>query len=207
MKMELSFWQGLQTVLYDIWTINRWRPVVGYEGLYEVDWLCNVRSLNYHLTGKTQILKTGKDKAGYLMVCLSKEGKTTTLKNHRIGMQAWIPNPENKPCVNHKTHDVSNNNVFTQLEWVTQKENIKDAQEFGSFDNQAKGENNGKAKITEAIVIEIFRLYNVENWTQQRIADHFGIDRANVGYILRRKTWSHVPIPPEYLKSYIKKDI
>lgn len=100
-----------------------WLPVVGYEEAYEVSNLGNVRSLSGgHRGGK--VLKQSNNKRGYLFVGLYKNGKSTPSITHRIVAKAFIPNPENKPQVNHKD-GVRSNNIVTNLEWNTQSENIK----------------------------------------------------------------------------------
>jgi hypothetical protein len=198
--MELAFWNGLKTVFYDIWTINRWRPVVGYEGLYEVDWLCNVRTLNWQGTGRTKIIAANLRKDGYLQVNLSKNGIREQLLNHRVGMEAWIPNPENKRCVNHKTHVKTDNNVFTELEWATHKENTKDAQEFGSFANMskgekhsrlcAKGEKHGRCKFSDATIDRVHELRALGHLLRE-ISKELSMSPRHVSYILSGKLRNH----------------
>lgn len=67
-------------------------------------------------TGKVK--KLVKDKDGYLLVQLWKNGKLKSFRVHRLVAQAFIPNPDNLPCVNHKDEDKTNNNV-DNLEWCT----------------------------------------------------------------------------------------
>lgn len=90
--------------------------VPGYEGLYEVSNLGNVKSLR---SGK--LLKQSSNK-GYKYVSLTKEGKSRGFGVHRLVAMAFLPNPENLPEVNHKdeTHD---NNVLENLEWCSKKYN------------------------------------------------------------------------------------
>lgn len=100
-----------------------WKDIEGYEGLYKISNLGKVKSLNYHMTGKERILKPGKDNHGYLFVILYKEGKHKTCTVHRLVAEAFIPNPDKLPCVNHKDENPLNNNL-NNLEWCTHKYNI-----------------------------------------------------------------------------------
>lgn len=95
------------------------RPVEGYEGLYEVSNLGRVKSLKW---GKERILKPGMDGCGYLKANLYKEGKIKHFMVHRLVAQAFIPNPEGLPQINHKDEDKTNNRV-DNLEWCTAKYN------------------------------------------------------------------------------------
>ena len=108
-----------------------WRPVVGYEGLYEVSSYGRVRSMDRYVKysngrinlHKGRILSPGKDTNGYLQVILTCNGKHKSIKVHRLIVQAFIPNPDNLLEVNHKDEDKTNNSV-DNLEWCTRKYNI-----------------------------------------------------------------------------------
>lgn len=97
-----------------------WKPVVGYEGFYEVSNLGNVRS--YHF-GKTKLLKPGINKKGYLCVILSINGVRKTTTVHRLVLQSF--NPQKDAFRNHINHINENkkDNRIDNLEWVTAKEN------------------------------------------------------------------------------------
>ena len=99
-----------------------WKPIKGYEGLYEISNLGRVKSLNYNRTGKEEILKNAECSNGYLTVGLTKNGKQKLFKIHRLVAEAFIPNPENKPCIDH-INTIKNDNRVENLRWVTNEEN------------------------------------------------------------------------------------
>ncbi len=98
-----------------------WKDIVGYEGLYQVSNLGRVKSLYNYKRNGTNIL-TPRLKKGYYTVGLRKNGKRNWRGVHRLIAQAFIPNPNNYPCVNHKDENKLNN-VLENLEWCTIKYN------------------------------------------------------------------------------------
>lgn len=117
-------------------TIEIWKNVLGYEGLYQVSNLGRVKSLcrktrSGNISYKVRILKAGLTD-GYERVVLTKYGLRNTKKVHRLVAQAFIPNPENKPQVNHIDFNRSNN-IVTNLEWSTQLENNRHSRNAGRF--------------------------------------------------------------------------
>ena len=109
---------------------EEWRPIVGYEGLYEVSNTGQVRSLDMYVKSKSKsyrlhkgkVLSPGKDTDGYLKVCLSCNGKNKMFFVHRLAAQAFIPNPDNLPEINHKDENPGNNSV-DNLEWCDRSYN------------------------------------------------------------------------------------
>lgn len=91
-----------------------WKYIAGFEGLYMVSTLGNVKSIKF---GKERILSPGMQKNGYLMVILCKDGKTKHYSIHRLVAEAFIPNPFKLPCVNHK--GLKTDNRVEMLEWCS----------------------------------------------------------------------------------------
>lgn len=107
-----------------------WKDIKGYEGIYQVSNLGNVRSLDRYgfIKGnktffKGKQLKQKTDKRKYKRVSLCKEGKQRTITVHRLVMESFVENIFNYPCINHKDENPSNNKL-DNLEWCTQKYNI-----------------------------------------------------------------------------------
>lgn len=106
--------------------IEIYKNIEGYEGLYQVSNLGNVKSLERinknNRKVKEKILKPLKLNTKYLSIVLCKNGKNNRFLVHRLVAQAFIPNPENKPCIDHINTDRTDNRV-ENLRWVTYKEN------------------------------------------------------------------------------------
>ena len=104
--------------------VEIWKDIDGYEGLYQVSNLGRVKSLNYNHTGKERIRSSSKSSSGYCQIVLSKDGKKKIHLIHRLVAMAFVDGYEEGLVVNHIDED-KNNNVYTNLEWCTQKENMK----------------------------------------------------------------------------------
>lgn len=109
---------------------EKWLPVAGYEGLYEVSNLGRVKRLSSNDASKEKILKPQIQRDGYQRVTLSKKGQKKRMAIHRLVAIAFIPNPQNKEQVNHLDADKLNNKL-TNLQWATRKENIAHAIALG----------------------------------------------------------------------------
>lgn len=109
-----------------------WKAVDGYEGWYEVSNCGNVRSVDRMVTysngvkhlWKGKILKIRKNRYGYLFCRLCKNSKYKAITVHRLVAQAFLPNPDNLPEINHKDEDKTNNCVVN-LEWCTRLYNMR----------------------------------------------------------------------------------
>ncbi len=111
-----------------------WYDIKGYEGYYQISNLFRIKSLNRHvphpLSGKQfvkgRILKPSQTLDGYYFYALMKNNiRSNCFLHHLIG-NAFIPNPENKPCINHK-NGVKTDYRIDNLEWATYSENAKHA--------------------------------------------------------------------------------
>lgn len=122
--------------------IEIWKPIMGYEGVYEISNHGNVKSLDRWVkTGRGglqfregKMLKPKIDKYGYLTLGLCKKGKSKWFTIHRLVAIHFISNPDNLPQVNHKDEDKTNNMVWvnedgsidydkSNLEWCTNEYN------------------------------------------------------------------------------------
>lgn len=101
---------------------EEWRPVVGYEGIYEVSNTGKVDHLNFRHTQKRVRIAT-RISRGYESIALYKDKKTKRTFVHRLVATAFLKNPNNYPQVNHKDENKLNNNV-NNLEWCTPLYNV-----------------------------------------------------------------------------------
>lgn len=193
--------------------IEIFRPITGYEGLYEISNCGKVKSLykervmpinkgtfkykkSFRIYPERE-MKQGIDKSGYFRVRLSRIGiKKKTLLVSRLVALAFIKNPENLPCTNHKDNNRKNNNV-NNLEWVTNQENKNWSVLCG---RQAKGEQINTNKLTEKEVLEILNYKYVDGrkrkikdtYSQVELAKKYRVTQANIRAILTKKTWKHL---------------
>lgn len=107
-----------------------WKDIEGFEGLYQVSNLGNVKSLCWNHTRRSKLLNPYSHGGGYKRVHLFKDHQHYKVFVHRLVAEAFLPNPENKPVVNHKDGNKSNNHV-KNLEWATIKENTHHAIKHG----------------------------------------------------------------------------
>lgn len=163
---------------------GRWRLVEGFEESYLVSEIGEVYSIR-----SDKKLKPIKHNKGYLYFNLSLNGKMKRELAHRLVAQAFIPNQENKPQVNHINGNKENNHI-SNLEWCTRLENMRHA-----FDNNlikpAKGSKVGSSKLKEKDVLEIIELLS-QGKPQKEIAEKFNVGVPAISDIKRGKNWSHL---------------
>jgi len=134
---------------------------------YEISSLGRLRNKKTNL-----LLNSFYDKDGYLKYSLTFNKRKFSRFQHRLVAIAFIPNPKNKPFVNH-INGIKNDNRIENLEWVTASENTKHAYKIGL--HSQLGERNASSKLTTEQVLEIKRLYRDTNITHKEIAERFGL--------------------------------
>jgi hypothetical protein len=174
-----------------------WRPVVGYEGLYEVSDRGNVRSLTRHArvghnafrSVRGRMVAQSSHKHGYLVVALQRGNKGRTFLAHRIVASAFIgPIPEGTE-VNHKDGDKRNNRPGN-LEIVTRQQNIDHAVTAGIIDN--KGGRNTQAVLCLEQVNAIREEYKRGLNGYKALGKMYGVSWGTIRGIIKWHTWGWV---------------
>ena len=122
-----------------------WKDIVGYEGLYQVSNLGRIKAIR---NDADKILTAQKKQSGYIGCSLSKNGVVKHYKVHRLVAEAFIPNIENKPQINHINGIKTDNNVYN-LEWCTARENINHSFRAGLSKGRRDGENKLSKKVRQ----------------------------------------------------------
>ena len=173
-----------------------WKPIPNFPH-YAVSSLGRFRSLdNWSRNGKNmrlnqgQILRTAINPLGYVQVCLRRDGKKTTARAHRVVCAAFNgEKPTDKHVVNHIDGNPSNN-IATNLEWVTQSENVLHSYRMGRKPS-SWGENSKQSKLKAVQVREIRRRAAL-GVSRRELSERFGVSLSNINLIVNRKSWKHI---------------
>ena len=165
-----------------------WKDVVGYEGKYKVSNKGRVKTFQRKVT---KIL-IPQNHFQYFAVGLNKFGKQKRIGVHVLVAKAFIPNPENKPEVNHIDGN-KRNNCVENLEWVTGSENTKHAFDTG-LAKALRGVENGAAKFTAEQIKEIRSTYKKgdKNFGTYGLAKKFNVGHNTITRIINRETYQDV---------------
>ncbi len=186
---------------------ERWKWVVGFEGSYKISSFGRVFSVKRkrNSSGKFQeipgrLMKLSRLDFGYGGLTLRKDGKKHPVKAHRLVAIAFIPNPKNRPFVNHLNCKTDDNRI-ENLEWCTPKENAIHA--FAMGRKAVVGERNGNAKLTAKQVIKIRELFK-QGKSMSAVARRFGVGETTVGSIKHGRLWKYLlpSVAPDEGKIY-----
>ena len=176
---------------------EHWLPVPGWEGLYIVSNYGRVKSLDRTLPVLNQknrffagrIIKPIKTPKGYYHVMLCVNGRNKRFYVHRLVAMAFIPNPENKPEVNHRD-GVRTNNNSENLEWCTAFENSLDAHlSRGKIMSFRRGEDHFCSKLSETQVKEIRGSPQI---TASEFGKRFMVRATTIRNIRSGRKWKHI---------------
>lgn len=179
-----------------------WLPVNNWLHFYEVsnqgrlkrlrkEFFLNKKCTKPHVLAE-RISFGYVESTGYRVARLMDKKRVEDVKVHRLVAQAFIPNPDNKPCVNH-INGIKTDNRVENLEWVTISENIKHASKLGLLKGalDAKGSKNNQSKLTEKDIPIIKNLYK-QGITQTQIAERYKVTHSAISNIINNKSWTHV---------------
>lgn len=137
-----------------------WKPIENFEN-YEISSYGRIRSLNFNNEKRISLLKTSISKKGYVRVRVSKNNKKYTINIHKLVGLAYVPNPDNKPQINHLDGN-KQNNYYKNLEWSTNLENQIHARENGLIKPPPKsGDNSCSIPVNQ---YELFTFKLIKKW-------------------------------------------
>lgn len=194
-----------------------WRGVPGFEDAYEVSRNGMVRSLarskfvekrGFCVSVPARIMKTRKDEKGYYRVSLCSDGKVKTFLVHRLVALAFVPNPDNKPAIDHIDGNPSNN-LASNLRWVTWRENNHNPITFQRYLNTRKrGEEHwlfGKPRSRETIE-KVSRTKRLKGYSEEQKAQMVARLRAATkphgGEHYRARRIAQYTIAGDFLKEW-----
>ena len=164
---------------------EEWRVVIFEDE--EVPYMISNHG-NFYSIESNKLITPRVDKHGYLLVRIYVYGEEHTCLVHRLVAEAFIPNPENKPEVNHKDGDKSNNYDWN-LEWVTSKENKEHAKKHG-LTKFLYGEDKPNTNYTNAQVKETCKLLERNELNYHEISEVTGVSVHDIYSICSKVAWT-----------------
>lgn len=165
-----------------------WKDIEGFKN-YQVSNFGNIRSIfasgnNWSKKRIKAIKPRIGNNSGYYAINLLKDSRRITIRIHRLVAEAFIPNPENKPMVNHK-NGIKTDNRIENLEWCTRKENMQHAWDTGLISRKRKR----ISRLTYEKVLEIREMRNTTGCSIKKISELFGVSQGAVFNIIHNKSW------------------
>ena len=162
-----------------------WKDIEDYKGIYVVSNKGRVKRIMHRKYPTNTIINASINSFGYYYVCLTKSGKGKNFMVSRLVATAFIPNPDNKPQVNHLKE--KHRNEEENLEWNTSKENINHAWKTG-LSKPANGTLNGNSILTEKQVLEIRK----SDLHRHRLSTIYKVSVSTIDHVLNRTRWKHI---------------
>ena len=176
-------------------TMEEWRAIKGYEGIYEVSSNGRVRAIERFVSGRRgmvrgHIVAAQKQKTGYMRICLSKDHKKTYFSVHRLVAEAFVSNPNNYPCVNHLDEDRANNKS-SNLQWCTYAQNNNYGTRCSKISETQRCRGKSFMKIdNNNNIVAIYRT--------MAEAQELGFDRSGIWKCLTGKKYTYLGFKWEY---------
>lgn len=160
--------------------MSQWQDVRGYEGRYQVSSSGELR--------KTDGSRVGQQQGRYMQARLS--GPRRTVSVHRLVAEAFLPNPQSLPVVNHIDCNPHNNSV-ENLEWCTQAKNLDHSRKLGRVRSDHNlGVRSANARLSDAQVREIRRLYAAGRASYSALASQYEMSKRAIGRIVLGETYA-----------------
>ena len=170
-------------------SIERWLPVVGFEGIYDVSDHGRVKRVKGGpgaVVGR--IIRHCINQYGYPQLVLHEIPRLKTFVVHHLVLEAFVGKcPEGMQC--RHLDGTRDNNLLENLQWGTHEENEADKEKHGTI---LKGEQHGRSKLTERAVREIRAIRKHLGWTHKKIAIAYRCSKPLVGNIVNRDLWRHI---------------
>ena len=197
---------------------EQWRTAIYdgiiYEGLYKISNLGKILSLNYRNTGKAELMTPVENTDGYFQVGFWKNGEYKMCYVHRLVAETFLPNPENKPCVNHKIEgdegkkinmvifntDGSINKEKSTIEWATYEEN-------NNYEtrNERISKTMTNGKLSKRVLQLSLSGELIKEWPSTRECGRNGFRHSNVAACCRGEISHYKGFRWMYYDDYIEK--